>query len=120
MTAFIVPASFQNIDEAFEIGVDVSVGMVDRIAHAGLGREVDHHREPMPGKQRGHRRTIRKIGLHETELRILAQDVQPRLLQRRIVIIVEIVQADDMAAFRQQLAGDMKADKARRPVTNIV
>ena len=64
--------------------------------HAGLGREVDHHREPMPGKQRGHGRTIRQIGLHETELRILAQNVQPRPLQRRIVIIIKIVQADDI------------------------
>ena len=96
MTAFIVPASFQNIDKALEIGVDVGMGMIDRMAHAGLGREVDHHRKPMLGKQRSHRRTIRQIGLHETEPRILAQDVQPRLLQRRIVIIVETVQADDI------------------------
>ena len=68
----------------------------------------------MPGKQRGDRRTVGKIGLHEAELRIRAQDVQPRLLQRRIIIIVEIVQTDDIAALGQQLARDVKADKARR------
>src|ERR1700722_318841 len=115
MTAFIVPASLQNIGKALEVAVDVNLGMVDRITHAGLGCEMNHHREPMPGKQRSHGCAIRKIGGHETELRILAQNVQPRALQRRVVIIIKIVQADDMTAFCQQLAGDMKADKARRP-----
>ena len=43
-----------------------------------------------------------------------AQNIQARLLQRRIVVVVEIVQSDHMAAFGQQPAGNMKADEARR------
>src|SRR5580704_5155723 len=114
MTALIVPASFQDIDEAFEVGVDISMRMIDRMAHAGLSREVDHHGEPMFRKQLAHRRTIGQIGLHETEPCILAQDIQPCLLQRRVIVTVEVVQTDDIAAFCQQLPGDVKADKARR------
>ena len=54
MPAIIVPASLENIDEAFEICVDVSVWMIDRMAHARLRRKMDHHRELMFGKQQGH------------------------------------------------------------------
>ena len=41
-----------------------------------------------------------------------SQNLQTRLLQRRIVIAVEIIQPDDVPAFGQELAGDVKADKA--------
>ena len=40
-----MPATFKNIDEAFEIGIGIGVGMFDRIANAGLGCEMDHNWE---------------------------------------------------------------------------
>src|SRR6266480_2067748 len=97
MTALVVPAAFQNIDKAFEIGIDVSVRMIDEVAHAGLGREVDHHPKAVFCEQRSHQRTIREVGLQETEPQIRAQDLQPCQLQRRIIVTVEIVHADDVA-----------------------
>src|SRR5471030_1539094 len=115
MTAFIAPASFQDIDKAFEIGIHVSMGMIDRMAHAGLSRKMDHRGEPMLCKQSRHWRTIRKIGLHETEPRIVAQNIQPRLLQCRVIISVETVQTGNVAAFGQQPTRDMKADETRSP-----
>src|ERR1700686_3939915 len=42
------------------------------------------------------------------------QDIEPRPLQCRIVIAVETVETDDMAAFGQQPARNVEADKARR------
>src|SRR3982074_3024621 len=114
MTAFIVPASFQDIDKAFEVGVDISMRMIDRITHTGLGREVDHHRKSIFCKQSRHGGTIREIGLHKAEARILAQDIQSRLLQRGVIVTVEIVQTDNVTAFGQQLTRDVKADKTRR------
>jgi hypothetical protein len=50
--------------------------------------------------------------LDEIEPRIFAQDTQPRLLQGGIVRTAEVVQAENIAAFRQQPAGNVKADKA--------
>src|SRR5882672_1539487 len=88
--------------------------MLDRIAHAGLGREVHHESKTMLRKQCGDRRTIREIGRHETELRMAAQDIQTGLLQGRIVVTVEIVEPDNGPALRQQPAGDMKPDKTCR------
>jgi hypothetical protein len=114
MTALIAPAPFQNVDKTLEVGVDVSMGMIDRMAHPGLRREVNHHRKSMPGKQLSHRRTIRQVGLDELEPRILAQDIEPRLLQRRVIVMIETVQTDNVAALSQQLTGDVKADETRR------
>ena len=78
MTALIVPASLQDIAETFEIGIDVGIGMIDRVAHAGLGREMDHHREAMFGKQRRHRRPVGQIDLHETEPRMARAEYSSR------------------------------------------
>src|ERR1700704_4178060 len=114
MTASIVTTPFQNIDKAFEIRVDVSVRMIDRIAHPGLGREVNDLGKAMFCKQRRDRGTIRQIGLHEAEMRMLAQDIQPRLLQRRVIVTVEIVKTDNWGASGEQLMGDVKPNKPRR------
>ena len=58
---------------------------------------------------------IGQIGLHKIEPWIFAQQTEPRPLQRRIVVSVETVEPDDIAALGQQPASDVKADKARRP-----
>ncbi len=47
MLAAVVAAAFQHVDEAFEIGIDIGVGMFERIANARLGREMDDDRKPM-------------------------------------------------------------------------
>src|ERR1700686_1802517 len=107
MPAGIAPASFQNVDKAFEICVDVSMRMIDRMAYASLSRKVEDHRKPIFCKQRSYLRAVRKIGLREAEPCILAQEIQSSLLQRGIIVTVETVQADNITAFSQQLASDV-------------
>ena len=94
--------------------------MIDRMAHAGLRREMDHSWKAVFCEQRVPltARSARSI-CTKREARLAAQDVQAGLLQRRIVIAVEIVQTDHGAAFGQQPAGDVEADETRSPVTNI-
>ena len=41
MPAAIVPAAFQHIDEALDVGIDIGVRIFERIAHAGLRREMN-------------------------------------------------------------------------------
>jgi len=43
MPTFIVPAPFQHIDEALHVGIDIGMGMLQRITNAGLRGEMDHH-----------------------------------------------------------------------------
>jgi hypothetical protein len=40
------------------------------------------------------------------------QDIEARFLQSWIVIVVDDIQAHDLAAGRQQALGDVKSDKA--------
>ena len=42
---------FQNIEEADDVAFDVDIGMIDRITHAGLSRQVDHDIEMIFVKQ---------------------------------------------------------------------
>ena len=79
MPAAIVAAAFEHVDEAFEIGVDVSVRMVGRITHAGLRREMDHDRETMLLKQGLRRRAVRQVELREGKAGTASQDLKPRL-----------------------------------------
>ena len=44
MAAFVVSAAFENIEEAFEIGIGIGMWVIDRVADAGLTRHVDHLR----------------------------------------------------------------------------
>ena len=116
MAASVMPATFQHIDETLEIGVDIGMRMVDRIAHASLRREMNHRwqsgvwRTGVPLTPRSARSICSNAKPGSSP-----QDVQARPLQRRIVITVEVVEADHSAAFGQQPAGDVEADETRSP-----
>src|SRR6267154_2396364 len=110
MPAFVVPAAFQHIDETLKIRVHIGVRMIDRMAHAGLRRQMNDLGKSVSGKQLTRCVPIREIGVHETEPRIAAQYAQSRLLQDRVVVAVEAVQTYDVAALRQQPTSDVKAD----------
>ena len=69
------------------------------MAHAGLGRQVDDAVEVgMPVGQRQHRLAVGDVGLEEGEALVLAQRLQPGELQDRVVVVAEIVDADDRLA----------------------
>jgi hypothetical protein len=82
-----------------------------RIAHAGLGGQMHHGGETVFGKERRHAGAVGEIEFRETEAFELGQLREARILQRRIVIGVEIVEADDGAAGFQQPPRDVKADE---------
>ena len=114
MPASGMPATFQHVEEAADIGVRVGVRVDQRMAHAGLGGEIHHigkavGREQAPPSPRGRQGRSSRTGSWETpELR------QPRLFEPRIVIRVEVVEADHVVPIRQQAAGDMHADEPGR------
>src|SRR5262249_61115785 len=55
--------------------------------------------------------TMQKIGMTEFESLLFPQQIEPRLLERGIVEIVDVVEAHDMAAFGQEPTRDVKADE---------
>ena len=66
----------------------------------------------MLGEQRRHAVRVGKVEFDEAKVRRICQLGAARVFQLRIVIGVEIVDADHGAAVFQQPLGDVKADKA--------
>ena len=82
--------------------------------HTGLGGQMDDAVDvAMPVGQRQHGLAVGNVGLEEGEALVLAQRLQPGELQDRVVVVAEIVDADDRLATRQQGAGDVAADETR-------
>ena len=111
MLAAIVPAAFENVSEADQVRIDIGVRIDQRVAHAGLRREMHDMGEPMLGKQGRHAGAVGEIEPDEAEAGKLCEFGEPRVFQRRIVIGVEIVDADDGAAAFQQTPADVIADE---------
>ncbi len=97
-------ATFENVREADQIGVDIGVRIDQRMAHAGLRREMDDIAKPMLGEVRRHARAVGEIELDEREARQPRQFGQARVLQLGVVVGVEIVETDHRAAV---LAADV-------------
>ncbi|MCY1284049.1 hypothetical protein D9M70_329430 [compost metagenome] len=61
-------AALQHVDEASEIGLSVDMGVIQRITHAGLCREVDDPLELVLAEQRLHGLAIGDVQLEEFEI----------------------------------------------------
>ena len=112
MPAAVMPASLEHIEKTFDVRVRVGVRVFQRIAHAGLRREMNDHGETVLRKQRFRRCAIGKVRFHEGEAVLTLQDIDARLFQGWIVVVVDAVQANDPAAGSEQTLRDMEADEA--------
>src|SRR5689334_3577365 len=112
MLAAMMAAALQNVHKALNIRVDIDVGIFHRVANAGLGGEMNDFREAVLSEQRLRRRAIGQIELLETELRIAFEQFEARLFQLGVVVMVDAVDAEDVAPLGEKLPHDMKADEA--------
>ena len=107
----IVAAALQDVQEAHDIAVHIGPGILDRIADAGLGGQVDHGVEALRREQRRQRLAVGEVHPHEAEP--FAVDLrQARFLQDDGIISIEVVQADDFIAASEQTLNQMEADEA--------
>ena len=107
-----VAAAFEHVHEADDVAVDVGVRVLQRIAHAGLRGEVDHAVEATGLEELRHARTVGHVELDEAEALVRRQPRQPGLLEADVVVVVEVVEADDLIAARQQAQRGGHADEA--------
>lgn len=114
MLYLVMAAGFKNIEEADDVGIDIRARMVNAVPHTSLCRQVDDNIRLILLKQCRDRRLIRQVTLDKGELRILAQDLQPALLQPNIVIVIDIIKADNRCPKPQQPLREMEPNKARR------
>ena len=82
------------------------------MAHTGLGCQMhDAVETGMALGQRQHGVAVGDIGLEEGKGLVLAQRLQPGEFQDRIVVVAEIVDADDGLAACQQGPRDVRSDE---------
>ena len=108
-------ASFEDVDEAGEVGVDVGVRVLQRVPDAGLRGEVDDRFGPFAREDLRDRRAVRDVSAHVAEAWERPGPVEPRLLESDIVVRIEIVDAHDLVATLEQAQRERGADESGRP-----
>jgi hypothetical protein len=91
------------------------VRVVDRVADAGLGGEVNDDAETVGGEEGFHLAAVGEVDAGEGEGVALLEPFEPGLLEGRVVVVVEVVEADHLAALTEEALGEVEADEAGRP-----
>src|SRR3546814_3197384 len=106
---------FGNIQMPDKMRLDVGVGILDRIADAGLRTEMDDSIDRQTGKRLVQRGEIGEIDGDEAKaVMVRAFDFGDAVaLQRHLIIIVEVIDPDHLFAAIEQLLRGMKADETR-------
>ena len=107
-----MPASFEHIHETHQIALHISIRIFQRVAHAGLCGEVKHAFRAHFGEQLLKRIAVGDVRLNKSETGMCVELREPGLLEARIVVIIQVVNADHLMAFCQQSCAAMHADKA--------
>ena len=110
-----VPASLENVAESNQVGIDVGLGMGDRVSHSRLRRQMHHGIELLFLKKHRHGFPIDDIELQEFEMTMILCALEARFLQPDIVIIIHIIDAADRIAPLQQPERERGTDKTGNP-----
>ena len=98
---------------AIRLFAKYALGVDERVAHAGLRRQVDDLREAAVAKEPRGRRGVDEIEALEPERVAAGKAREPRLLQRDVIVRIEVVDAGHRAARGEQALGDVHADEPR-------
>ena len=108
-----MPAQLQHGHVADQVGPHIGERMIQRIAHPRLRRQVNHVPQTAdPCHFAQHAVVVGDVQPVEAEAGLFGQPRQPRLLERNVVIVVEVVDADDLFAARKQRLSDVITDEA--------
>ena len=109
----VVAAAFEDMQEAGEVGIDISVRVVERVADPGLRGEMDRRASAVSAAKVAST-AVRspRSALMKRKPFALLEPREARLLQRHVVIGVEIVEADHLVAAVEQPCRRVIADKA--------
>jgi hypothetical protein len=97
MTAMMA-ATFEDIDEPLKVGFDIMMRMRQRMANAGLCREMNDGWKAVRGEKFDDVIAIREIEFDELETRKASKLLKPCFLERRVVICVQVVETNNGAA----------------------
>ena len=110
MLDVVAPARLEDVEKPGPVAVQVGVGVLQRIAHAGLCGQMDDLRDLGLREQRIDRRLVGDVD--RAQIQAAAQGRDPVMLDLRIVVVVKVVDADHGIAAREQAARHVGADEA--------
>ncbi|BAS81319.1 Os02g0791450, partial [Oryza sativa Japonica Group] len=105
-----VLACLEEGDEAGDVGVHVGRRVLHGVAHARLRREVEHVREGHDVEELGEEAAVVDVALDD-EHPVRGEQRPARLLERGVVVGVEVVDADDAVAALAEREGAVRADE---------
>ena len=108
----VMAAAFKDIHKANQVGLYVGVGVLQGIAYAGLGGQVHHPFGFVFPEQGFHGGTVCYVLAYLSETGLAGEPCQTRFFEVHVVIVVNVVHADDFITAIQQSMGQMGADKA--------
>src|SRR5687768_18003997 len=106
-------AALQDVQKPVDVAAGVRVRVCERIPHAGLCGKVDDAGRPMTSEELGHRITVADVSTLEDETRLLPEDGEPGLLERYVVVVVYVVDADHLVATVEKSSGAVEPDESR-------
>src|SRR5215471_1528344 len=114
MPAFSMPATLEDVEKARNIGIDISMRIDQGMTHAGLRGEMHDSRKAMRSKQRRYGFALANVHLDEFEIGERLELREPSLLETRIVIGIEVIEAHHVVSVRQEAARHMHPDEPGR------
>ncbi|MNV85059.1 hypothetical protein D3C71_1789800 [compost metagenome] len=112
MAGWLLAAGLEDVEKADQVGLAIGAGVVQRIAHPGLGRQVDHLTERLAGEQLLKFARVGDVEGVEAEIGKAEQLLQARQLQLDAVVGIEVVDADHLDACFAQAPRNVVADEA--------
>ena len=103
----------KHVEEACDVGADVSLRMLDGVADPGLRREMYHAVRRVVPEQSPHGVGVAEVAAHELERPVPLQTPQTGLLEGDVVVRVQVVEAEDGIAPVEQTLRCGGADEAR-------
>ena len=102
----------QDVQEGDHVGVQVGVRVGDGVAHARLGRKVDDARRGEFFEQGLRGAAVGEVDFLEAESGLAFEPSQACALEHRVVVVVQVVHADDLVPPGQQGVGHERANEA--------
>ena len=113
MSNLLMTTCFEDVHEADQIRIDVSLGIRQGVPNTGLSGQVDDSIEAMSFKQSIDTVTIFQCQLLKAESGTTLQKSESIVFELGLIIVVQIVEADHGVASIQQASCRVHPDEAR-------
>jgi len=89
------------------------MGILEGVADARLGRKVNDALRPFARKEIRYPASVGDVELDEPESGVRREPREARLLQGNVVVVVEVIEAENVVAPREEPLGDVHSDESR-------